>query len=82
MPTKLSGNPDCPRNDDNLQATSCVAKYITAISCKVNGGKWVKFITNYLEKTEGVLKTCEKKGYRWLTKGLAYEPHAHALTRI
>ena len=78
MPTKLSGNPDCPRKEDNLPAGSCVAKYITAISCKVNGGKWVKFITNYLEKTDGVLGTCQKKGYRWLAKGLPYEPHIHS----
>jgi len=80
MPSKLSGNHDCPKNEDNRPAVSCVAKYITATSCTVSGGKWVKFITNYLEKTQGVLETCEKKDYKRLVKGLPYEPHMHSTT--
>lgn len=73
MLIKFFGNFDCLRNDDNFQVVSCVVKYIIVILCKVNGGKWVKFIINYLEKIDGVLEMCEKKGYRWLVKGLLYE---------
>lgn len=46
--------------------------FILLLYCKVNGINWVKFIINYVEKIDGVLEMCEKKGYRWLVKGLLY----------
>ncbi|XP_078358494.1 protein DD3-3-like [Oculina patagonica] len=76
MPTKLAGNHDCPRDEDNHPAASCVAKYITAASCKAAGATWTKFITNYLEKTEGVLSTCGE-GIE-IARGLPYEPQKHS----
>ena len=76
MPSKLPGQSTCPRiNQDNSVATKCVASYITATSCMAAGGEWTKFITNFLEKTAGVLSTCHAKGNRRLVKGLPYEPH-------
>ena len=78
MPSSLSGNLNCPFAEDNRPADRCVAKYITAISCKVGGGKWTKFITNYLEKNDGALNVCEKKSVIALVKGLPYEPHKNS----
>ncbi|KAJ7333537.1 hypothetical protein OS493_017074 [Desmophyllum pertusum] len=76
MPTKLTGNVDCPpRNKDNVREEKCVAKYITEKSCKEGGGEWTKFITNYLEKTKGILSTCHTVGETKLKRGLPYEPH-------
>ncbi|KAJ7333539.1 hypothetical protein OS493_017076 [Desmophyllum pertusum] len=76
MPTKLTGNVDCPpRNKDNVREEKCVAKYITEKSCKAAGGKWTKFIINYEEKTSGVLSTCHNVGNMKLARGLPYEPH-------
>ena len=75
MPTTLPGNPTCPRNYDNIPAEKCVAKYITAESCKAAGGTWKMFITNYVEKTAGVLSTCHSQGDMKLARGVPYEPH-------
>ena len=75
MPTKLAGNEDCPPDNANVPAKNCVAKYITAESCKAAGGTWTKFVTNYLEKTDGNLSNCEAQGDLKLAKGLPYEPH-------
>ena len=75
MPTTLQGNPSCPRNNYNQVAEFCVAKYITANACRAAGGKWTKFITNYVEKTAGVLSTCHNVGDMKLARGLPYEPH-------
>ena len=75
MPTKLAGNEDCPPDNSNVRAKMCVAKYITAESCKAAGGNWTKFITNYLEKSSGNLSNCEALGDLELAKGLPYEPH-------
>ena len=75
MPTKLAGNADCPRDNSNNLAEKCVAKYISAESCKAAGGKWTKFISNYAEKTAGVLSTCHGEGDMKLARGLPYEPH-------
>ena len=79
MPSTLQGNPACPRDNQNVLAKHCVAKYITGNSCKAAGGKWTKFITNYLEKTSGVLSTCHNVGQMKLARGLPYE--AHKLTQ-
>ena len=75
MPTKLAGNADCPPDNLNIRADKCVAKYITAESCKAAGGAWTKFITNYMEKTGGVLSNYEAQGDLKPAKGLPYEPH-------
>ena len=75
MPSKLSGNPDCPLNYQNVLASKCVAKYITANSCKAAGGTWTRFITNYIEKSGGFLDSCSGKGGFKFVKGLPYEPH-------
>ncbi|XP_078358599.1 protein DD3-3-like isoform X1 [Oculina patagonica] len=75
MPTTLQGNPVCPRDNQNSLAKHCVAKYITADSCKAAGGRWTQFIENYLEKTAGVLSTCHNMGEMKLARGLPYEPH-------
>ena len=76
MPTTLPGHPPCQRrNIDNQLADRCVAKYITAETCADAGGTWTKFITNYLEKTDGVLSTCEKENGIKMVKGVPYEPH-------
>ena len=77
MPTKLSGNPDCPLEPPlNGLASKCVAKYISANECRTAGGTWTRFITNYIEKSGGVLDSChgEEGGYK-LAKGLPYQPH-------
>lgn len=75
MPTTLAGNPVCPPNNDNIRAEKCVAKYITEGSCKAAKGTWTKFVTNYHEKTAGVLSTCHDQGEMKLARGLPYEPH-------
>ena len=75
MPSKLAGNSDCPRDNENQIVKQCVAKYITADSCKVAGGKWTKFITNYVESTAGVLSTCHNVGEMKLARGVPYEAH-------
>ena len=69
------GKQTCPRNHDNKLAEKCVAKYITAKSCKAAGGIWKKFITNYVEKTAGILSTCHDQGDMKLARGVPYEPH-------
>ena len=74
MPSTL-GKQTCPRNHDNKLAEKCVAKYITAKSCKAAGGTWKKFITNYVEKTAGILSTCHDQGDMKLARGVPYEPH-------
>ena len=73
MPTKLAGNTDCPLDNLNVRADKCVAKYITAESCKAAGGTWTKFITNYVEKTAGVLSTCHDFGEMRIARGIPYD---------
>ncbi|KAL9983507.1 hypothetical protein ACROYT_G005691 [Oculina patagonica] len=75
MPGKLTGQPNCPPENNNILAEKCVAKFITAESCKAAGGTWTKFITNYVERTAGVLSTCHNVGEMKLARGLPYEPH-------
>ena len=75
MPSTLSGNPSCQRDHDNVIAYKCVAKYIDAKSCKAAGGTWTKFITNYVEKTGGVISTCHNMGEMKLARGKPYEAH-------
>ena len=65
----------CPRNHANKLAEKCVAKYITAKSCKAAVGIWKKFTTNYVEKTAGTLSTCHDQGDMKLARGVPYEPH-------
>ena len=74
MPSTL-GKQTCPRNHANKLAEKCVAKYITAKSCKAAGGIWKKFTTNYVEKTAGILSTCHDQGDMKLGRGVPYEPH-------
>ncbi|KAJ7333536.1 hypothetical protein OS493_017073 [Desmophyllum pertusum] len=70
MPTKLPPNADCPpRNKDNVREEKCVAKYINETLCKEAGGEWTKFITNYLERTKGILSTCHSVGETKLKRG-------------
>ena len=40
MPSTLPGNLHCPREHTNHIAQQCVAKYITANTCKAAGGRW------------------------------------------
>ena len=75
MPTKLAGNEDCPPDNANVKGEKCVAKYITSEKCKAAGGTWTKFISNYVEKTAGVLSTCHNVGEMKLARGIPYEPH-------
>ena len=75
MPTKLSGNDDCILKNDGNPGEKCVAKYLTEKACKQAGGKWIRFITNVIEKTAGVLSTCEGVGDMQLKRGVPYEPH-------
>ena len=75
MPSQLADNSDCPTTNEGDVAEKCVAKYITEESCKGAGGMWRKFITNYLEKTAGVLSTCHNVGGMKLARGIPYEPH-------
>lgn len=75
MPTKLAGNPNCPYENSAALARRCVAKYITAESCKAAGGHWTRFITNYMERTAGVLSTCHNVGAMKLARGIPYESH-------
>ncbi|XP_074613093.1 protein DD3-3-like isoform X2 [Acropora palmata] len=75
MPTTLPGNINCPTENNLRLAKKCVAKYITKEDCDRNNGTWTKFITNYLEKTAGILSTCHTEGGMELAKGIPYEPH-------
>ena len=76
MPAQLTDNPDCPKDTDSIAATKCIAKYITAHECKAAGGTWTRFITNFIEKSNGILESCHdsQTGYK-VAKGLPYEPH-------
>ena len=74
MPS-TQGKQTCPRNHANKLAEKCVAKYITAKSCKAAVGIWKKFTTNYVEKTAGILSTCHDQGDMKLARGVPYEPH-------
>ena len=74
MPS-TQGKQTCPRNHANKLAEKCVAKYITAKSCKAAVGIWKKFTTNYVEKTAGTLSTCHDQGDMKLARGVPYEPH-------
>ena len=49
-------------------------KYLTANSCREAGGIWTKFITNFIEKSEGVLDSCKDTTVH-LVRGLPYESH-------
>lgn len=75
MPTTLPGNVNCPTENNLRLAKKCVAKYITKEDCDRNNGTWTKFITNYLEKTAGILSTCHTEGGMELAKGIPYESH-------
>ena len=52
-----------------------MSQFITETNCKKNGGTWTKFVTNYIERTAGVLSTCKDEGNMKLTYGRPYEPH-------
>ena len=43
------------RENQGVVAEKCVAKYIARDMCIVAKGTWTGFITNYLERTAGVL---------------------------
>ncbi|XP_020608614.1 protein DD3-3-like isoform X3 [Orbicella faveolata] len=75
MPNNLEGITCPPPNGQDNPAFQCIAKYITAESCKAAGGTWTKFITNYLEKTSGVLSTCHDVGEMKLARGIPYDAH-------
>ena len=75
MPSKLADHTDCPYTNEGVVAEECVAKHITEETCEAAGGRWTKFITNYLERTAGVLSTCYNVGDMKLARGLPYEPH-------
>ena len=75
MPSGVGGNPACPKDHQNVVADKCVSKHISRTACKAAGGKWTRFITNYLEKTAGVLSTCHGEGDEKLARGIPYEPH-------
>ena len=53
----------------NPNTLNGVKQYLTATSCKAAGGKWTRFITNYVEKSEGVLDSCLDKSVN-LVRGL------------
>ncbi|XP_068707487.1 protein DD3-3-like [Montipora foliosa] len=75
MPNKLAGNKDCPKKLGNQLAEKCVALYINKTECTEKGGKWTKFVTNYIERTAGVLSTCHGQGNMKLKYGKPYQPH-------
>ena len=75
MPSTLAGNLHCPREHTNNIAQQCVAKYITANTCKAAGGRWTKFITNIVERTSRILSTCHAMGDMRLKRGIPYQPH-------
>ena len=75
MPNNLEGIYCPPPNGQDNPAFQCIAKYITAESCKNAGGTWTKFITNFLEKTAGILSTCHDVGEMKLARGVPYEAH-------
>lgn len=65
----------CPQKAHNIRNERCVSQFITETNCKKNGGTWTKFVTNYIERTAGVLSTCKDEGNMKLTYGRPYEPH-------
>lgn len=65
----------CPRNHDNSVAQNCVIRPITEESCNAAGGTWTPFITNYLEKSSGGIKSLGGNVNLMLARGLPYEPH-------
>ena len=71
----LKDQTDCPPNNQGIIAKKCVAKYITKDKCKAAGGVWTRFITNYLEKTAGLLSTCHGFDDMKLAKGVPYDAH-------
>lgn len=75
MPTKLKGNVNCPPENTNVIADKCVAKYITEESCNAGNATWTRFVTNYVEKTAGIVSTCKNEGDMKLAVGVPYEPH-------
>lgn len=58
----------------NPQSLKGAFKHINANTCKAAGGKWTRFITNFIEKSEGVLDSCIDKSVH-LVRGLPYESH-------
>lgn len=56
------------------ESTKGALKHINATTCKAAGGRWTKFITNFIEKSEGVLDSCIDKSVH-LVRGLPYESH-------
>ena len=74
MPTTLKGNAKCPPENTNLFADKCIAKYITEESCNAGNTTWTRFVTNYVEKTAGILSTCKNEGDIKLAVGVPYEP--------
>lgn len=75
MDSGVHGNPKCPPDNNNRASVRCVGPYITQEDCKKHKGRWVRFITNYLEKTGGVLSTCHGEGNEKLSRGVPYEAH-------
>ena len=75
MPKGLKDQTDCPPDNQGVVAEKCVAKYITRDRCIAAKGTWTGFITNYLERTAGVLSTCKGVGDMKLAKGVPYEAH-------
>ena len=75
METSKHGNPRCPPDNLNKPSVRCVGPYITEEDCKKNHGRWTRFITNYLEKTGGVLNTCHAESNKKLSRGVPYEAH-------
>ena len=66
----------CPTsNGQGDPARLCIAKHLTAESCENAGGTWTRFISNFLEKTSGVLSTCQDVGEMKLARGVPYEAH-------
>ena len=55
MPKGLKHRTDCPPENQGVVAEKCVAKYIAKDTCIAAKGTWTGFITNYLERTAGVL---------------------------
>ena len=55
IPKGLKHRTDCPPENQGVVAEKCVAKYIARDMCIAAKGTWTGFITNYLERTAGVL---------------------------
>ena len=75
MPKGLKDHPDCPPDIHGAPYKKCAAKYITKDKCIAARGTWRRFITNYLERTAGVLSTCKGVDDMKLAKGVPYEAH-------